>query len=387
MIIVAFALLILVASTLPIATVVGCPPPVIESWCKLLGPKIVDVTILSLAYVFPLAGIVIVGAVVSLLTPGLSLFARSYGRAVRGLTYLLVGVFSIIAIVTYHVFYREYTPEMSVSSLLGTTKYVPVWIAVQYPFYLILLCASIFIAVGVLEWLRRPAFLFRPYSPPPPKPPKPKRMPVPEIEVPPMPYTPQPQVGVPEAPPLQPEVPKPEVPIQPLAPVGRPLGITLLAVYYILSAVGAIVYLMGLMFTAWIMGSLLTELATLGIPTPVPDIGPFWAAGVLGLILPAIMAYGLLKGKWWAHTAVRILSLLAIVGTLLGMVVGLLMVSPVLSLAGAYGSVMSGFVGLAYAAIAFSCLLGILLPAAIYRYMGRPHVKAYFTTGNSGSID
>jgi hypothetical protein len=92
------------------------------------------------------------------------------------------------------------------------------------------------------------------------------------------------------------------------------------------------------------------------------------------------MAYGLLKGKWWAHTAVRILSLLAIVGTLLGMVVGLLMVSPVLSLAGAYGSVMSGFVSLAYAAIAFSCLLGILLPAAIYRYMGRPHVKAYFAT-------
>jgi len=96
---VAFALLILVASTLPIATVVGCPPPVNEPWCKLLGPKIVDVTILPLAYVFPLAGIVIVGAVVSLLTPVLSLFARSYGRAVRGLTYLLVGVFSIIAIV------------------------------------------------------------------------------------------------------------------------------------------------------------------------------------------------------------------------------------------------------------------------------------------------
>jgi len=363
MIMVAFALLILVASTLPIATVVGCPPPVNESWCKLLGPKIVDVTILSLAYVFPLAGIVIVGAVVSLLTPGLSLFARSYGRAVRGLTYLLVGVFSIIAIVTYHVFYREYTPEMSASSLLGTTKYVPVWIAVQYPFYLILLCGSVFIAVGVLEWLRQPAFLFRTYSPPPPKPPKPKRMPVPEVAVQQLP---------------RPEVVEPEVSIQPLAPVGSPLGVTLLAACYILSAVGAIVYLMGLMSTAWIMGSLLGELATLGIPIPVLDIGPFWAAGVLGLIVPAIVAYGLLKAKPWAHTVVRLLSLLAIVGALLGTVVGLVVVSPLLSLVGAYGPVMSGVGGMVYAVFAFSFPLGVLLPAAIYLYMGRPHVKTYF---------
>ena len=40
----------------------------------------------------------------------------------------------------------------------------------------------------------------------------------------------------------------------------------MLAACYILSAVGAIVYLMGLMSTAWIMGSLLSELTTLGVP-------------------------------------------------------------------------------------------------------------------------
>jgi len=293
---------------------------------------------------------------------------------------MLFGAFAIIAVVSYGLFYGQYTPMPVVNPYATPPTAHASAIIMHFPFYLILIAESALIIVGVLEWLRRPALLFRAYTPPPPKPPKPKRMSVPEIEIPPMPYPPQPQVGVAEVPPPQPEVPKPEVPIQPLAPVGRPFGVTLLAVYYLLLAVGAIVYLMGLMFTAWIMGSLLTELATLGIPISVPDVGPFWAAGVLGLILPAIMAYGLLKGKWWAHTAVRILSLLAIVGTLLGMVVGLLMVSPVLSLAGAYGPVMSGFVSLAYAAIAFSCLLGILLPAAIHRYMGRPHVKAYFAT-------
>ena len=95
------------------------------------------------------------------------------------------------------------------------------------------------------------------------------------------------------------------------------------------------------------------------------------------MVVPAIVAYGLLKAKPWAHTVVRLLSLLAIVGALLGTVVGLVVVSPVLSFVGAYGPVMSGVVGMVYAVFAFSFLLGVLLPAAIYWYMGRPHVKTY----------
>jgi len=101
------------------------------------------------------------------------------------------------------------------------------------------------------------------------------------------------------------------------------------------------------------------------------------------LVVPAIVAYGLLKAKPWAHTVVRLLSLLAIVGALLGTVVGLVVMSPVLSLLGAYGPVMSSIVGMVYAVIAFSFLLGVLLPAAIYWYMGRPHVKAYFAVTGS----
>jgi len=58
------------------------------------------------------------------------------------------------------------------------------------------------------------------------------------------------------------------------------------------------------------------------------------------------------------------------VGAALATGVGLVVVSPLLSFVGAYGPVMSGVVGMVYAVFAFFFLLGVLLPAAIYWYMG-----------------
>jgi len=349
------ALLVLVGSSLPLATI---DVQVCALWCTDRGT--IEVTLASLVYSFPLFAVVLVGATFTLIVPTVSLLARSFARVVRSLCYMLFGAFAIIAVVSYGLFYAQYTPMPSPYTEIITFTYHASAITVHYPFYLILVAESILIIVGVLEWLRRPALLFRAYTAPPPKPPKPKRMPVPEVAAPTV------------SQPLPPEVVEPEVSVQPPAPVGRPLGVTLLVAYYIISAIGAIV---SLSFTAWIMGSF-SELATMGIATP--EVGSLWAAEGLGLVVPAIVAYGLLKGKSWAHTAVRLLSLLAIVGALLGVGISLVVVLPVLSLAGAYGAVMSGIVSMVYAVIAFSFLLGVLLPAAIYWYMSRPHVKAYF---------
>jgi hypothetical protein len=168
--------------------------------------------------------------------------------------------------------------------------------------------------------------------------------------------------------PAQPEVVGREVPVQPpVGVVGRPLGVTVLAAYYILSTIAAI---LSVPFTALITASF-ASLSTLGLA--VPGIGYVWILWIgeaVGVIVPALMAYGLLKGKGWARTIVRVLSVFMIAATLLTMIVVVAVLFPVLSLAAAYAPV--------YGVVALLIVVGILLPAAIYWYMGRPHVKEYF---------
>jgi hypothetical protein len=170
--------------------------------------------------------------------------------------------------------------------------------------------------------------------------------------------------------PAQPEMVGRELPVQPPeAVVGRPLGVTVLAAYYILSTIGAI---LSVPFTALITASF-TSLSTLGLA--VSGIGYLWTLWIgeaVGVIVPALMAFGLLKAKGWARTIVRVLSVFTIAATLLTMIVVVAVLFPVLSLAAAYAPLT------VYGLVALLIVVGILLPAAIYWYMGRPNVKAYF---------
>jgi len=105
LVIVSLALLVLITSTLPLATV--------HKYSCFLGicneASTVSVTVVSLVETLPLIGIITTGAVVMMFVPAISLLTRSYGRIVRGLSYLLMGVFSMIALATYWVFYLQYT--------------------------------------------------------------------------------------------------------------------------------------------------------------------------------------------------------------------------------------------------------------------------------------
>jgi hypothetical protein len=170
--------------------------------------------------------------------------------------------------------------------------------------------------------------------------------------------------------PAQPEVVGREVPVQPPAGVvGRPLGVTVLAAFYILSTIGAI---LSVPFTVLITASF-TSLSTLGLAVPaIGYVWILWIGEAVGVIVPALMAYGLLKAKGWTRTIARVLSVFAIAVTLLTMIVVVAVLFPVLSLAAVYAPLM------VYGFVALLIVVGILLPAAIYWYMGRPNVKAYF---------
>jgi hypothetical protein len=161
------AVVILVASSLPFSAVMTCP-----LFLPCGGPTY---TALSLANIFPLLWVLPAGALIVILTPALSLWARIYGRTLRGLTYCLIGALSILAPVTYVAFHGVYTPTPGCGWFCGQT-----W-NLYYPFYILVTAPSILIAIGIFEWIRWPSFLFRSYSPPPPKPPKPKRFVVPEV--------------------------------------------------------------------------------------------------------------------------------------------------------------------------------------------------------------
>jgi len=511
------AFLVLVAATLPLVTVVGCA----GVWCG-LGVR-VSPTAFSLMYVFSFIGIVPAGALLVLLTPGLSLLGRSYGRVLRSLTYVLIGLLTIMSLLTYALFYQQYLIRMDQAQSLE----------VYYPFYLIMVAASVFIFMGILEWLRRPRLLFRSYVPPPPKSPTPKRMPVPEVVQP----SPQPATA-PVSTPTAFELPtshiaaeserKPKtilifavvagiaylissllnyavtlnalglfflevippvfalvlfaaayvmhsrpnrqrmigilmlvvsvvglveslyllnivsialsiLPYAPTADLGRltsiivgvacllvgsvlglvggalairwkreeerrepsrvsspaepaippkitmsrPLGVTLLAAYYMISGVCAIAIVP---FSVSLVESIRQSSLAGGQLFGFPDLTYLWILQVLSALVTFVMAYGLVKGKEWARVTIRILSGLAVLGVLISIAAVTVMVSPALVMAGTFAPFMGGIIAMVYGILALAALLGIAVPLAIFWYMGRPHVKAYFARGSSKGV-
>lgn len=355
------ALFILAVASLPLATID-------LEWCGIWCGDwdTIEVTLASLVYSFPLLGIVFVSSAFALVIPAMSLLARSYGRTVRSLSYVLLGIFAIVSLVSYRLFYGQYTPMPVVNPYMSPSTAHATAIVLHYPFYLILVAESILTIVGVLEWARQPSFLFKLYSPPPPKPLKAKRISAPEIAVP------------------QAERSGLEGSIQSSATVGRPLGVSVLAAYFILLVIAAI---LSVPLTASITTTTIGLVSTLGLlPTLAPAVatglGYVWIGQAVNLIVPALVAYGLLKRREWARTIVRVLCALVIVIVSLAMIAGTAILVPVLSLAAAYAPLMGDFLAMVCGIAASAFLVGILLPAGIYWYMDRAHIKAYFTTTN-----
>jgi hypothetical protein len=148
----------------------------------------------------------------------------------------------------------------------------------------------------------------------------------------------------------------------------------MLAAYYIISAIGAIV---GLPFTAWFLGTC-SRLSTFGVP--VPDVWVLWVVHVLGLILLVLIAYALLRGKGWARILVRLLSVPTVAAALFCLALVVIVTYPLLSFAAPLPPELGSLIAVVYEVMASLFSIGILVPVAIYWYMGRPQVRAYFTS-------
>jgi hypothetical protein len=102
----------LVMSTLTLATVkyVYCPAEGFV-WGGVCIPGTVqgtrELTVISLAELSPLISIVLLFAALILVMPALSLLGRSYGRTVRGMTYAVGGILSIILLADFAISWRK----------------------------------------------------------------------------------------------------------------------------------------------------------------------------------------------------------------------------------------------------------------------------------------
>ena len=111
----------------------------------------------------------------------------------------------------------------------------------------------------------------------------------------------------------------------------------------------------------------------------VPDLTYLWAPLVCSAAVDFVITYGLLKRKRLMHAIVRVLSVLAVVGTLIVIVlVAVLVWSPDLLGVGPSVPLTSGNVTVLYGGLTIMILLGIIVPVLIFWYVARPHVKEYF---------
>jgi hypothetical protein len=362
LIVIAFALLALLSSALPLANLT------VES-CVFGCAKVssIDVTAVSLLSGFPLIGIVFVGAVLVFFMPALSLFARSYGRVVRSLAYVLVGALSIFAIASYAIFYHQYSvPLFNIDwgFVFGGQK-APMLIMLNYPFYLILVSASVFIVVGILEWARLPTLLFRPYIPPPPRPPKPKRTGVPEV--------------IPDRTDVTPSTSTPSttLPVTEMkATRVRPLGVTAIAIYYFILAIVSLM----IVPIAMMVSSVLSQPITV-FPALTGVVIYIWALSLFPLALFAVLGWGLFKGRNWARVVVRYISLLGAVGTLVSLAaVGweYFIMSSWYNVLSYLSPVPAELFIITNIALILGSVVGILFPCVIFWYLGRQHVRHYF---------
>jgi hypothetical protein len=299
------------------------------------------------------------GALIVIFAGALSLRARTHPIKIRGLIYCFIGALNIMSLVTY-VASISFFPTYG-----GGSVFVPP--ELYYPFYVIVIASLIVIGFGRLDWKKvevrwgnlrtlplEPLLLIHPS--PPPKFPEPKGVQIPEAapQVPATILEAAPQVpatileAAPQARPSEPPAPtsQQQREIALTMTRGRPLGVTILSAYYILSGIAALAIIPFL--------SMLAGFSTFSSISLVLTI--------VSVLVSFILAYGLLKGLNWARVAVRVLNALAIV---------IFLAAPVLL----------AFLGSPIVIPAAGAIIGLILPVAIFWYMGRPHVRDYFSSG------
>jgi len=280
-----------------------------------------------------------------------------------------VGVLSIFAVTSYAIFYHQYSVSLfnvDWGFVFGGQN-APMLIALYYPFYLILVAGSVFIAVGILEWLRLPPLLFRPYVPSPPSPSKPKRSGVPEV--------------ISDRTAVTQSISAPSATANTEMEVTRvrPLGVTVLGAYYSVSGVASLAIIPSTLMINGALGQLS------GLPDLTGMIFYLWGLTALSFVLPMIFGYGLLSGRNWACAIVRALSIIGAIGALITVALVAMTIVPALSLASEFNT-SGGLVEMIYGFLILASIIGIILPCAIFWYLGRQHVRHYFVDSRTNPV-
>ncbi|MGA2459858.1 MAG: zinc-ribbon domain-containing protein [Candidatus Bathyarchaeia archaeon] len=166
----------------------------------------------------------------------------------------------------------------------------------------------------------------------------------------------------------------------PQAGVVRPFGVTLLSLLYLVGAILGVVGIASLYLL--LQSQLLPLVQQLGSLDPLFGdlLNPayYMIPGIMLVIVDLAFAYGLFKGLEIARVIMRVLAALSIVSVIIIVLLIAALFTPVLSLLGAF---WGGTLGLMYVALALVALIGIAVPLAIFWYLGRPHVRGYFSKG------
>jgi hypothetical protein len=196
----------------------------------------------------------------------------------------------------------------------------------------------------------------------------------------------------------------PEGPPNPAVPVRneRPSGVTIVSAYYVLSGILALVTVpFGFMLSEY-LGSSGLNLS--------PLFSSLLCLQVVLVLIPFILAYGLLRGVNWVRVLVRIVTALAVVGSLISLVLAAMFVPALLSLLSNIASQFNQMVAAnppppelitttqiiqlvgeivslgavtIYGVLGIEVVTGVVIPAAIFYYLGRRNVKAFFSKSPS----
>jgi hypothetical protein len=184
-----------------------------------------------------------------------------------------------------------------------------------------------------------------------------------------------------EAAPFGPRIAEPTRDVEPVAQVsaaahaGRPRGVKFLVAYCILLGICA---LASIPFISSLLDAF-RQLPLSAAGITVPDLTYLWGLLVLSAFLDFVVAFGLLKRMRRVRRITRVLSIAAVVCALIMIcLTAVLLVSSNLLGAQTVTSLADSAATMLYGALAAGAVLGVAVPLVVFRYLGRPNVKAYF---------
>jgi hypothetical protein len=168
---------------------------------------------------------------------------------------------------------------------------------------------------------------------------------------------------------------EPVAQVSPAAHIGRPRGIKFLIAYCILLGICAlaIIPLVSSLVDAF------RQLPFSAVGIALPDPTYLWGLLAFAAFLDFVIAFGLLKRMKRVRIITRVLSVAAVVCALIMIcLVAVLLVSPNLLGVQTETMVTDSSATMLYGVLAAGAMLGVVVPFAVLRYLGRPSVREYF---------